>query len=414
MWRCCAREGVCVEEWPDLYVDDSARAGGGHVVSSFSSSSSSYTDSPFPRPKPSLTSLSHDPLPTLPYFPAQFAGGVLTSLSTPTTPIANTAVATAAPADFFSPGVSDDKTNLIYSALNSTGNSAILSSKGPGGRDRSSSSQTGSSTSLRPPQLDLSQQSLLRSPSSEAALKRTPSMERYPQQVGLIRDPTPVEDLLTLAKARSNSGSGSGSGSALCLNLSGSSLPNGRSSSRDRIGSLVGNGSGRVAALQVVPEGLLPEGSIQEAESPPAAKPRLFQALPVTDAESECVIKVYSWVPMGVYDDDDLQEDKVLLLYTGTSSQKGDGGGSHLWIGADFDVSQVVDLDEVCLQLACLIDTLIILPLTFHPPQPQPVYRRMWRCCSSFGLAGSFQLTRAVPTGMLAKGVGEKAAAMGM
>ena len=167
-----------------------------------------------------------------------------------------------------------------------------------------------------------------------------------------------MEDLLSLAKARSHSGSlapghsGSltltlpSSSSGLHLTGSGGLLTSGRCGSRERgmAGSGSRDGTGPASTRGLVLEAV-PEGAAEPPSNSPI-KPRLFQATPVTDSESECVIRVYSWVPLGIYDDDDLQETSALLLCTGRPAD-GAGGGSHLWVGADFDVGEVVDLEEV-------------------------------------------------------------------
>lgn len=228
-----------------------------------------------------------------------------------------------------------------------------------------------------------------------------------------------MEDLLTLAKARSHSGSLPPTHSGLTLTLpsvasglllSTSGGLSGRSGSRERClggsGSRDGGGpvSTRGLALEAVPEGP------GEPPSHSPVKPRLFQATPVTDSESECVIRVYSWVPLGIYDDDDLHESAALLLCTGRTAD-GEGGGSHLWIGADFDVAEVVDLEEVrgaCVESCCVllvrvcacvcahticarmcgispsippIPLAMIPDLSPHPRLHAPRHRRTWSSC---------------------------------
>jgi hypothetical protein len=159
--------------------------------------------------------------------------------------------------------------------------------------------------------------------SSNASLtleRRTPSTDKYPRDASLIREPTPVEDLL------------------LHLVRKSSPLP----SSREDLSVKVGQGASAAVSTTASAAVAVP------------SKPQLFQAVPVTDGDSECAIKVYGWQSLGVYDDDDLMETSVLLLYV--------PGGKHhfLWVGQDFDVGEVVDLeledfenDEEHLPLRC-------------------------------------------------------------
>ena len=124
--------------------------------------------------------------------------------------------------------------------------------------------------------------------------RRTPSTDKYPREPGLIREPTPVEDLLVLGKPAAAAAAAA---------------------------ALTQPSSGVSAAL---------------------LKPRLFQATEVVDddADTECVIRgVYGWQGLGVYDDDDLADTSVLLLLCPLP------GPHYLWIGRDFDLSAVVELE---------------------------------------------------------------------
>ena len=133
--------------------------------------------------------------------------------------------------------------------------------------------------------------------------RRTPSADKYPKEPGLIREPTPVEDLVALgATSRTLTGTPASTGATFAAQPS----------------------SGITAAL---------------------LKPRLFQAVQLRDEdddgerEAECLISVYGWQGMGVYDDDDLIDTGVLLLLCPPP------GPHFLWIGMDFDVSSVVELE---------------------------------------------------------------------
>jgi hypothetical protein len=338
-WRCCRRDAAYSASWTDLVLPSSVSSSSSSVQVSDSSSSKSSksskeaSETDFPKkpsrglpPRPSSSSSSaaagqggksdevrgSSTTSLLGASHAPYASGGLDA-SPPSTPLRKDSFDAVAVT-----GSSGGGVGVVLGAGTASASAELLMMRV---RSNSKVSSCGSLASTSSPSggfaptatLSTSSLPLHATPNSSSASltldRRTPSVDKYPREASLIREPTPVEDLL------------------LSLVRKSSPLP----SSREDLGVAVGPAASSSSSAVVT--------SAAAAAAAVPSKPLLFQAVPVTDGESDCIIKVFCWQSLGVYDDDDLLDTSVLLLFV-------PGGKRHfLWVGQDFDVSEVVDME---------------------------------------------------------------------
>lgn len=154
-----------------------------------------------------------------------------------------------------------------------------------------------------------------------AQVRRTPPGIKTPHDVGLARGPTPLEDMKhnnteeELARRLSVGSRGSDSGK-------GDSSSNSNNNTADQDTLLSQHQRQAELALQNVPAVLGPGGR---------AKPLLY-VLTSTGVKGR-----YEWQAMGVYDDEDLVEEDLFLLFCPK-------GPHHVWVGTDFEDMSVLEL----------------------------------------------------------------------
>ena len=293
-WRCCANEGPYGGMWTDLFpLGYSASA---------CASAQAEVQAQLPPTKP--------PRSAVPMLVTASTGAPAPAVATA---VAAQSVASALGGALGSAAaaVGSVSTERLATHRSSTGRLSRSDSMAS-----NTSSSRGFGVTLQSPHLspDTSTASITRGEggagSTPSLTRRTPSTDKYPREPGLIREPTPVEDLLVLAGGRANPHTASGPASA------------------------------SATALADAPTSALP---LQPSSGVSAAllKPRLFQAVEVTDedADTDCPIRVHGWQGLGVYDDDDLSDMSVLLLLCPPP------GPHFLWVGRDFDLSAVVELE---------------------------------------------------------------------
>lgn len=325
-WKCCAREGSPEIElcWDDLVLEGQIAANVNiNATSSAASSSASETDLLEKPPRVKGISLrgidagagaggggtkSNDEIRSSSATATMFLEESPCSLSPPSTP----------PRALSGESVGGGMGTMLAlgcAGSRGSGENLLLNNRSNGKLSKNNSGvSTGSpsglfaytstpSTSSLP--FHLSPNTSTASMDCPGFARRTSSADKYPREPGLIREPTPVEDLIVLQRKMSPIGT---------------DLP----SSNDTTQVLTPRTAARAGAQFAA-----------------ITKPHLYQAVTVTDGDADCAITVYGWQSLGVYDDDDLVEGDVLLL-----SMPAGRGPHFLWVGHDFDVHRIIDVVE--------------------------------------------------------------------
>ncbi len=156
----------------------------------------------------------------------------------------------------------------------------------------------------------------------------SPVLEKHPSHVMISRGPTPVEDLSAAAAAATCGGVTSRTPSRTACT----------SRTPSRTGSAAGHGglpTGRAAGPVSSPIKQDPKKAPGSPREVVLRKPTLFQAIPAEGgAGSGGNGSGFFWEALGVYDDEDLHDDCLLLLVC-----PGNDSANFIWVGEQFDFS---------------------------------------------------------------------------
>ena len=183
-------------------------------------------------------------------------------------------------------------------------------------------------------------------PTLTSSVRRTPPTTKSPVDVGLVRGPTPVEEMGNLQTAEED----------LARRLSVGSRGSRNSSAGGATGDEnAGGNSGNPG--EEAPDSLLSQHqrqatlSLQQTPRSPDAgadKPLLFVLSATGSGDTG-----YEWQAMGVYDDEDLVEEDIFLLYVPSGAKR-----HFVWVGMDFEDLKVLDLPtEAFKDWACRVNS---------------------------------------------------------
>ncbi len=185
-------------------------------------------------------------------------------------------------------------------------------------------------------------------PTLSGSVRRTPPSIKSPQDVGLARGPTPVEEMSAINNTEED----------LARRLSAGSRGGGDRESRGSSAGAESDGGNVRNPGEAAPDSLLSQHqrqaslSLQHAPHSPGEnggnRPLLYVLSATGNGETG-----YEWQAMGVYDDEDLVEEDIFLLYVPHRAKK-----HFVWVGTEFEDLKVLDLPtEAFKEWACNVNS---------------------------------------------------------